>query len=66
MAGGRGVRMLPYTKVFPKPLLPINDTTVLDEIISKFLNYNMNKFFITTNYKHEMISSHFKNYKPKN
>ena len=65
MAGGRGVRMLPYTKVFPKPLLPINDTTVLDEIISKFLNYNMNKFFITTNYKHEMISSHFKNYKPK-
>ncbi len=63
MAGGKGVRMQPYTKIFPKPLLPINDITVLDEIISKFLKFQMNNFYITTNYKHQMISSHFKSYK---
>ena len=65
MAGGKGLRMQPYTKIFPKPLLPINDITVLDTIVSKFLNNNINNFYITTNYKHKMIFNHFKRYKSK-
>lgn len=60
MAGGKGLRMQPYTKVFPKPLLPINDSTILDVIVSKFLNKGINNFYITTNYKHKMIYNHFK------
>ena len=60
MAGGKGLRMQPYTKIFPKPLLPLNDITILDTIISKFLSNDINNFYITTNYKHKMISDHFK------
>ena len=62
MAGGKGVRMRPYTKVFPKPLLPVGNETVIDMIISKFLNFKINNFYITTNYKHRIIKDHFKKY----
>lgn len=65
MAGGKGLRMKPYTNFFPKPLLPINDDTVIDEIILRFLKFKLNNFYITTNYKHNMITNHFKNYKLK-
>lgn len=65
MAGGKGQRMQPYTKIFPKPLLPIIDETVIDSIISKFLNYRINNFYITINYKHKMMINHFNNYKSK-
>ena len=62
MAGGKGNRMQPYTKVFPKPLLPVGNETVIDMIISKFLNFKINNFYITTNYKHKIIKAHFKKY----
>ena len=62
MAGGKGIRMQPYTKIFPKPLLPMGDDTVIDLIVSKFLNYKINNFYITTNYKHQIINTHFKKY----
>ena len=65
MAGGKGVRMQPYTKIFPKPLLPMGDDTVIDIIVSKFLKYRFNNFYITTNYKHSVINNHFKKYKTK-
>jgi len=63
MAGGKGLRMQPYTKIFPKPLLPMGDETVIDLIVSKFLNFKINNFYITTNYKHQIINNHFKKYK---
>ena len=65
MAGGKGVRMQPYTKIFPKPLLPMGDDTVIDLIVSKFLRYRFNNFYVTTNYKHQVINNHFKKYKTK-
>ena len=41
MAGGKGIRMQPYTKIFPKPLLPMGEDTVIDSIVSKFLSYKI-------------------------
>ena len=63
MAGGKGIRMKPYTKIFPKPLLPMGEDTIIDLIVSKFLNFKINNFYITTNYKHQAINNHFKKYK---
>ncbi len=65
MAGGKGIRMQPYTKIFPKPLLPMGEDTIIDLIVSKFVRYKINNFYITTNYKHQIINSHFKKYKSK-
>jgi NDP-sugar pyrophosphorylase family protein len=38
LAGGKGTRLLPYTVVIPKPMLPIGDVPVI-EIISRQLKY---------------------------
>jgi len=33
LAGGRGSRLAPYTKVLPKPLLPVGDRAILDIVL---------------------------------
>ena len=39
MAGGKGTRLEPFTKVLPKPLIPIEDKTVIEHIIDSFTKY---------------------------
>ena len=36
MAGGKGVRLRPYTNILPKPLLPINQKPAIKHILEKF------------------------------
>lgn len=64
MAGGKGTRLEPFTKVLPKPLLPINDKPVIQHIIEKFLNYGAKNFFISVNYKSLLLKSFFNELKP--
>lgn len=64
MAGGKGTRLYPYTKILPKPLIPIGDTPILERIINKFNSYGINKFYLTVNYKKGMIKSYFADMKP--
>lgn len=59
MAGGKGTRLYPYTKILPKPLIPIGDVPIIERIMRTFMEYNVNDFFITVNYKKEMIKSYF-------
>jgi Nucleoside-diphosphate-sugar pyrophosphorylase involved in lipopolysaccharide biosynthesis/translation initiation factor 2B, gamma/epsilon subunits (eIF-2Bgamma/eIF-2Bepsilon) len=59
MAGGKGTRLYPYTKILPKPLIPIGDTPIIERIINKFTESGSNKFYITVNYKKNMIKSYF-------
>jgi len=60
MAGGKGTRLEPFTKVFPKPLIPLGDKPIIEVIIDEFRHYGINKFFITLNYKADMIEAYFK------
>lgn len=59
MAGGKGTRLYPYTKILPKPLIPIGDTPIMERIIDKFHNYGCSNFIISVNYKKNMIKSYF-------
>lgn len=59
MAGGRGVRLDPFTKVLPKPLIPLGEKPILEHIIGKFQNYGVKDFFITLNYLSNMIRAYF-------
>jgi len=59
MAGGRGTRLYPYTKILPKPLIPIGDIPILERIINRFGEYGIFNFFLTVNYKKEMIKAYF-------
>lgn len=60
MAGGKGTRLEPFTKVFPKPLIPLGDKPIIEVIIDEFRHYGVNKFIITLNYKADMIEAYFK------
>ena len=58
MAGGKGLRLKPFTNVFPKPLLPIGDKTALDHIIDNFRESNFNNFIFSINYKSKLIKAY--------
>jgi dTDP-glucose pyrophosphorylase/CBS domain-containing protein len=60
MAGGQGTRLKPLTNIIPKPLIPIGDKAIMEVIIDQFVNLGANNFYITVNYKHEMIDTYFK------
>jgi NDP-sugar pyrophosphorylase family protein len=61
MAGGEGKRLLPYTMVIPKPLLPLNGKSMIENVISKFQIYGFKSFIISINYKSNFLLSFFKN-----
>lgn len=59
MAGGKGTRLLPYTQVLPKPLIPIGEKTITEHIISKFEKFGCDVIYLILNYKKELIKSYF-------
>ncbi len=61
MAGGLGTRLKPLTNVLPKPLIPIGERTIIEEIFEQFNNYGCNDFYISVNYKAELIEYYLKN-----
>lgn len=58
MAGGKGTRLYPYTKILPKPLIPIGEKTIIERIMDNFEKAGCNKFYITINYKKNMIKAY--------
>ncbi len=64
MAGGKGTRLYPYTKILPKPLIPIGDIPILERILNRFCENGAEEFYITVNYKKEMIKSYFNELDP--
>ena len=59
MAGGKGTRLRPITNIIPKPLIPIGDKTILEIIMEKFYKFGVRDFYISVNYKSEMIEYYF-------
>jgi len=55
MAGGLGTRLKPLTNVLPKPLIPVNDKTFIEEIFERFSDHGCNTFYISVNYKAELV-----------
>lgn len=59
MAGGLGTRLFPYTKILPKPLIPIGDIPIAEHIIHKFRNAGCTDFYMIVNHKKNMIKAYF-------
>jgi len=55
MAGGKGLRLDPFTRILPKPLIPIGEKTVIELIMEKFHRNGFHKFVYSLNYKKEYI-----------
>lgn len=59
LAGGKGTRLDPFTKVIPKPLIPMGEKTIIEIVMERFHKYGFNDFVISVNYKAEMIKMYF-------
>lgn len=55
MAGGKGTRLRPITNVIPKPLVPVGDKTILEVIMDQFESIGCHKFYMSVNYKADMM-----------
>lgn len=59
MAGGLGTRLYPYTKILPKPLIPVADIPIVERIIQSFQKIGSKEFHMVVNYKSNMIKAYF-------
>lgn len=56
-AGGKGTRLMPYTSVLPKPLMPIGARPVLELLLRWLRRNNIEDVYITTGYLGHLIRS---------
>lgn len=63
MAGGKGSRLRPLTNVLPKPLIPIGDQTMLEDIMDRFVESGCHDFYLSINYKADVIIRYLNNLK---
>jgi NDP-sugar pyrophosphorylase family protein len=59
MAGGKGTRLDLFTKILPKPLIPVGEKPIIGHIMDNFSKYGFNRFLISLNYKADMIKIYF-------
>ncbi len=55
MAGGKGTRLDPFTRILPKPLIPLGNKAVVEIIMEKFYQHGFHRFLYTLNYKKEYM-----------
>jgi dTDP-glucose pyrophosphorylase len=61
MAGGKGTRLLPYTKNCPKPMVLLAGKPMLEHIIERGKQEGFNHFVLAINYLGHMIEEYFGN-----
>jgi dTDP-glucose pyrophosphorylase/CBS domain-containing protein len=59
MAGGLGQRLRPLTEDCPKPMLSVGGQPILEIILKNFARQGFSRFFLSVNYKAEMVRDHF-------
>ncbi|MDR1638394.1 MAG: NTP transferase domain-containing protein [Clostridiales bacterium] len=58
-AGGRGTRLYPYTKILPKPLIPVGGIPISERIIKAFAACGCDRFYMIVNHKKGMVRAYF-------
>jgi NDP-mannose synthase len=59
LAGGKGTRLSPYTKVLPKPLMPIGDMPILEVILRQIKLAGINDVVLTVGHLSELLRTFF-------
>ena len=65
MAGGKGTRLEPFTKILPKPLVPVHEKPIIEHIIDRFINLGCIDFYLMVNYKGRILKAYFEELQPK-
>lgn len=59
MAGGKGTRLDPFTKILPKPMIPLGDKPIIEVIMDKFYQQGFSEFILSLGYKAEIVKMYF-------
>ncbi len=59
LAGGKGTRLAPYTKILPKPLMPIGDMPILEVILRQMKAAGIDKVILTVGHLSELLRAFF-------
>ena len=62
MAGGKGTRLRPLTNVLPKPLIPIGEQTMMEDIMDRFVECGCQNFYVSVNYMADFMRHYFDNF----
>ena len=59
LAGGKGTRLAPYTVAFPKPLMPLGDTPILEIVVRQLSHYGFTHLTMAVGHLSELIQAFF-------
>jgi NDP-mannose synthase len=59
LAGGKGARLAPYTRIIPKPLMPIGDKPILEILLRQFKHAGIKDVTLTVGYLADLIRLFF-------
>lgn len=60
LAGGKGSRLAPYTRILPKPLMPIGDMPILEVMLLQMKAAGIDEVILTVGHLSELLRSFFK------
>ena len=59
LAGGKGTRLLPYTTILPKPLMPIGDIPILEVLLRQMKRAGINHVVLTVGHLASLLRAYF-------
>lgn len=59
LAGGEGTRLAPYSKLLPKPLMPIGDKPILEILIRQMKLAGVDEVILAVGYMKEVLQAYF-------
>lgn len=66
LAGGKGTRLHPFTINFPKPLVPLGNTPVLEVLLERLISYQITDVTLTLGHLAELMRAYFERRKDLN
>ena len=59
LCGGKGTRAYPFTEYLPKPMLPVDGTPILVQVMRLFASQGIRDFVLSVGYRKEVIEDYF-------
>lgn len=59
LAGGKGARLAPYTKILPKPLMPIGEMPILEIILRQLKRFGVEEVILTVGHLSGLLCAFF-------
>jgi NDP-mannose synthase len=59
LAGGKGRRLMPYTTIIPKPLMPIGDVPILEILLRQMKSSGIEDVVLTVGYLADLLRAYF-------